>query len=423
MARLRHRRRIVGLDGDALLEEATDHLDGGRAAQVVGVRLEREAQDADDRAIAVRDAVPQDLESPLTLCAIDVDHGIEDAGLATDLGRRRRKGAHVLGKARAAPADPGLEEGGPDPRVRADDPLDLADVGSHGLADAGHLVHERHLGREEGVRRVLGHLGRPAAGQDDGRLEAGVQLGDPRRDVGRPGADDDPVRVHEVVHGGPFTQELRVRCDVDTDAGGLGKVFDLVARPDRHGRLGDDHETRAGVLEDGPDGGFDEGGVGAAIGARWRVHRQDDEVRTRDRRRVIVGELQSTLRPLAGDEIIESRLVDRQAAGQDPVEARSVDLEGHDGVAETGQASAGDQPDVTGADDGDSGHGPPVFDRRRTGGPRSTRSVDWQCPETTGRGARSAPPRRCRDPAAPRVGLGSVMHSMVHAPHIGPQRA
>ena len=76
------------------------------------------------------------------------------------------------------------------------------------LADVGDLVDERDLGRQEGVRGELDHLGAGDVGPHQRRLEGRVELDD---GVARPAAlvaDDDPVGVQEVLDRRALLQEL-----------------------------------------------------------------------------------------------------------------------------------------------------------------------------------------------------------------------
>ena len=68
---------------------------------------------------------------------------------------------------------------------------------------------------ERRVRRELDHLRRGDVAADDRRVDSGVQLLD---DVGVglvEGADDDPVRMHEVADRGALGRELGVRDVAD----------------------------------------------------------------------------------------------------------------------------------------------------------------------------------------------------------------
>ena len=97
----------------------------------------------------------------LLLRFVDLLHGVQDARAACPCwSRGALQRLHVLGKAGAAIAAPGVEEVVADARIGADAAAHLLDVGAELLGQVGELVHERDARREHGVGRVLGQLGR-----------------------------------------------------------------------------------------------------------------------------------------------------------------------------------------------------------------------------------------------------------------------
>ena len=122
-------------------------------------------------------------------------------------------------------------------------------VGPERVGEVRELVHERDPRREHRVRGVLGELGRadvhdqqPIVVAHERRIDR-AQRGD-RALVLR--ADHDAVRLHEVVDGRAFLQELRVRRHREPELrAARGELFrnrgtDTVGGPHRHGRLVDD---------------------------------------------------------------------------------------------------------------------------------------------------------------------------------------
>ena len=158
----------------------------GESAQVVRVRLERQAPRR-DRAPGERRrrAASRTFPTTRSRCSrLFVDH----RGVEHRRSPRRRGGGGaqqrggVLREARAAPARAGVEELEPDPRVVAHAEGDLAHVGVDRLAEVGDRVDERHLRGQERVRRVLDHLRRRRARHQHRCLHVAVQLGHPHRD-------------------------------------------------------------------------------------------------------------------------------------------------------------------------------------------------------------------------------------------------
>ncbi len=64
---------------------------------------------------------------------------------------------------------------------------------------------------------------------------------------------------------------------------------------------------------------------------------------------------------VAREELVEPRLVDRDLAGAQRVDLRRDDVADDDVVAELGEARAGDETDVAGAEDGDLSRREPTY--------------------------------------------------------------
>ena len=109
-----------------------------------------------------------------------------------------------------------LQELWPYSRVRAHSLRNLADVGAGALADGGHRVDAGDPLGEKGVGGQLGELRRPRAhGQnlfpvDPVPVDRGEGLHGPGAVLAHLAADEDPVRVEQVVDGAPLGEELRV---------------------------------------------------------------------------------------------------------------------------------------------------------------------------------------------------------------------
>jgi hypothetical protein len=137
------------------------------------------------------------------------------------------KGVHVLGKAGAAVAQPGLEERAADAAVHSHALHHLGDVGARRLADVGDRVDEGDLGGEERVGRVFDDLRRGQVGDDHGPLEGGVELDQFHGGllVGRP--DHDAIGPQGVLDGRALTEELGVGNHVVFDGPALMARNDL----------------------------------------------------------------------------------------------------------------------------------------------------------------------------------------------------
>ena len=169
-------------------------------------------------------------------------------------------------------------------------------------------------------------------------------------------ADDDAVGVQEVVHRRALAEELGVGHDVHV--GALQRPLDHPGRADRHRRLVDDDRLGRQHGADLAGGRLDVAEVGRAVGALGRGHAQVDELGRRRRRR--------RRRPRSSGGRCpgppgRGRRGPASTMGTSPrlraLDLVGVDVGADDLVAEVGEARAGRQPDVTGPDDSDIGHG------------------------------------------------------------------
>ena len=126
----------------------------------------------------------------------------------------------------------------------------------------------------------------------------------------------------------------------------IGRL-DLVRRAHRHRRLGHDDLVFVHVLADRARDREHVAQVGRAVLVRRRADGDDLEQAVRDRRPGVGRELQPALVPVAGDRLVEARLVDRDLAGVQARDLGRVDIDANDVVAGVRQAGAGDETDVT----------------------------------------------------------------------------
>ena len=128
-------------------------------------------------------------------------------------------------------------------------------------------------------------------------------------------------------------------------------ALDLVAGADRHGRLGyNDREA----VERGGDlarGGIDVGQVGMAVtAARRRADRDEHRGGLAHRLRQPRGEAQPAGPDVARHQRVEARLEDRHVAAFERRDLVRIAVDADHVMAEIGEAGAGDEADVAGAD-------------------------------------------------------------------------
>ncbi len=93
--------------------------------------------------------------------------------------------------------------------------------------------------------------------------------------------------------------------------------------------------------------------IGFAVDARRRADGDEDEFGLAQRLGIVSGEMQPAGGHVAMDDFLQPRLVDRQLAALEAGDPVGVDVEGHNPVAQVGEARPGDQADIADPDDGD----------------------------------------------------------------------
>ena len=165
-----------------------------------------------------------------------------------------------------------MQEFSADAVVEPDAAGDLLHVCADFFREIGDLVDEGDLGGEKRVSRVFDQLGGAPVGEQDRRaveIKRPIQFAHYIARARVLAADDDAVRMLEVLDGGALAQELRVGHH---RAIGLGPCFaddalDLVAGAHRHCRLGDHHGEAVERRGDLARGVIDEREVGMAVAA------------------------------------------------------------------------------------------------------------------------------------------------------------
>jgi hypothetical protein len=147
--------------------------------------------------------------------------------------------ADVLRQARAAEAGAGVQEFRPNSIVEPEPARNLLHIRTDALAKIGYFVDESDLGGQECVRCVLNEFRCPAAGVEDRSLvQVQWTIDLSRNFLGMLvlGANDDAVRMLEIMDRGAFAQEFRIRhngkvrivSELSNDA------LNLVPGADRH---------------------------------------------------------------------------------------------------------------------------------------------------------------------------------------------
>ena len=305
---------------------------------------------------------------------VDLDHGAQELEVVPGVRRELLQRDSVLGEAAAAPADPGTQEVRAEPVVEANPLRNLLDVGAGGLADVRDLVDEADACHQEGVGGELDHLRGSDVRAHDRRVDRLVERCDDARVHLRERADDDAVRVHEVLDRAALGEELGIGDVAHVrEPARVESRPNLLAGPDRHRAL--HHEDRPLLerrerVDHAPDGGQ----VGVA-----RVGRRCADADEHDGRRDDLLELGAERQPLAValEQLVETGLVQRQAPGLQGLDPLGHDVADDHLVPELGQARPRDEADPAGPKDPNCGLFPALHAHEPTG-PSGAGRARWQ---------------------------------------------
>ena len=304
--------RVVGAHGGALVDEAPGEDDRGRLTQIVGLRLEGEAEKRHRRAAELAETAGELAEHAAFLQGVDLDHGVEQLEVVAAVAGELLERLHVLREAGAAVADAGLQEVRTDAVIETHAVRHGAHVGAHLFADVGDLVDEGDLGGEKGVGGVLDHLRGRHAGAHDVGVDAAIQRLDEIAVLRAGSADHDAVGLEEVLDGGALAEELRVGHV--GDAGGAQRLevgHHLLAGADRHGALHDE-QPPAAARRDLASRVLHPREVGVARRRRRRVDGDEEDVAGVEQ--LVVGGRERQPRRVVVDELVEAGLVDGHVA-------------------------------------------------------------------------------------------------------------
>src|SRR5262249_25841444 len=145
---------------------------------------------------------------------VDALDCLEDAHRHIVALRSLDQRAAVLRQARAAEARAGVPEFRPNSIVEPEPARNLLYIRTDTLAKIGYFVDEGDLGVEECVRCVLNEFRCAAAGVEDWSLvqvQWTIDLSCNFLGMLVLGANDDAIRMLEIMDRGAFTQEFRIR--------------------------------------------------------------------------------------------------------------------------------------------------------------------------------------------------------------------
>jgi hypothetical protein len=165
--------------------------------------------------------------------------------------------------------------------------------------------------------------------------------------------------AHEIVDRGAFLQELGIADDrkIDADAPPLELRLDrrphLVGGADGYGALVDDDLEVDHVRPDVARRGEHMLQVGRAVLVRRRAHADEQQRAMTDGGRNVGRELQATDVGVATHQRVQAGLVDRDPSFVEDLDLVGVDVDANDVIAHFCKAGAGDETNVSRANDGD----------------------------------------------------------------------
>jgi len=366
--------RVVDADDGLVPEQAVADVDGRRLAGVPRVLLECEPEHGDLLAgDGVEHGGDDAFHEAALLVVVDPDHlppvggHLGEAVALADVDEVQ----DVLLEAGPAEADAGGEEPRADARVPPHGVRHLGDVGAGGLAERGDGVHGGDALRQERVGGELGQLGGPQVGGDDAvaghPLRVHVpELGDGGAALGGlAAADEHAVGREQVLHRRAFRQELRVGQDLVPHAPAVvhQDLLDGLGGLDGHRGLLHHDLVGAGDVGDHARRALPVGEVGGLAGAQAArlgrgVDGDEDDVGVAHVAVHLGAEEEVAAAALLHD-VVQPRLVDREALAVPPGDARLRDVHHHhlDGGALERDHRHRRPAHVPGADAADLHHG------------------------------------------------------------------
>ena len=264
------------------------------------------------------------------------------------------EGGDVFRKAGAAVADAGVEEIAANALVRANAVGDFFDIRAAGFADAGDGVDVGNLKGQKGIRRVLDEFGRVDVRNENRSHERLVDFLHHRNGTLAVAADDDAVGLHEVRHRAAFPEKFGITHDIKFRAAlviAADRVGDFLAGFHGHGALVDDHAVLAG-LEDGGNLAGDLLNVGKIDAAIWLWRGGDGDENDIGAIHSFLGaggEMKAPGSDIAVEKVLEAGFVNGNFSGTELFDFFSVVIDANHIVADFGEASAGDETNISGS--------------------------------------------------------------------------
>ena len=153
---LRH--RVVRLDRGSLGEQVLNDQQGTSIPNVVGIRLERQAKNADRFPVQAVQSLLDACQEVGSLGIVDVDDFFHEAKIVSVFLGRFEQSLNVLREAGSAPTQARIQELRSDSRVGADALRYIANIRATLFADSADGIDEGDFHREERVAGVLDQL-------------------------------------------------------------------------------------------------------------------------------------------------------------------------------------------------------------------------------------------------------------------------
>src|ERR1700730_14754962 len=165
----------------------------------------------------------------------------------------------------------------------------------------------------------------------------------------------DPVRVHQVGHRAAFAQKLGIADHIEFRTmlviafNGLANLF---AGFDWHRALVDDHAIARQDAGDLTRDLFDKAEIDAAVRLLRSRHSDEDNLRVFNAILNTAAEPKPLRRNISVNDFFQSGFVDGHLARLEEFYFSWIVIHADDVMADVRKASAGDETDITGADDG-----------------------------------------------------------------------
>ena len=140
-------------------EQAANHFDGRREADVVGIGLEGQAQDADLLFLDDPQRLAHFFDELIDAALIDGSVSLSSVKSTPWLSARCDERLNILGQAESAKTEAGIQELRADARIQSHGASHFLDVAAQTFAEVGKHIGVGNLEAQERVRGVLDQLG------------------------------------------------------------------------------------------------------------------------------------------------------------------------------------------------------------------------------------------------------------------------